>query len=424
MANTIFKGDAMAVAKVCTATPGGTIESGDVFILTCAGEAVSFAATATTVANVCTGLAAAWNLSTVTEHTEITASDDTTTITLTGNTAGVDFTITATTTETGGGAADAQTFTLAIATEVQGPNVWCADNFTEGTVPGASDVVIFEDSDVDCLYLIDQNAVTVGSLIIKQSYTGSIGLPFYNNTGTKYWEYRERYLKISATTVTIGDQDANGDAVGSGRIQLNVGSAACTCTVHDTGDSSTDGVGAFIFVGTNAANILNVNRGEVSVAPWGGETAVLATLRVGYVDSLESDANVTCGSGTTLTIVTKNGGVLEINSAVTTVTQTGGGKLAIRGAATCTTLNAEDGTTFYDSTGTCTTAIVGGGATLDFRRVQGARTVTNASIYEGGTIHDPAKSVTWTNGIDLQHTRVDDVSLDIGTHLTLTTSAI
>ncbi len=426
----IFKGDAAAVAKVCTATPGGTIEIGDVFILTCAGEAVTFVATATTVANVCTGITAAWQASTVPEHTEITATDSTTTITLTCDTAGVDFTITATTTETGGGAADAQTFVMATTTEVAGPNVWnCADNWDTGAVPGAADLVVLENSDVDILYLIDQNAVTLASLTIDQSYTGSIGLPYYNSganttAGTQYAEYRERYLKISATVVTIGKQAIGGTATGSGRIQLNVGSVQTAVTVHNTGSSTTTGYGAFVFVGTHASNVLNVNKGSVSVAPFGGELATLLTLRVGYVGNASTDAKVTCGVGVTLGTTTKHGGQLEINNNTTTLTQTGSGYVSINGTSTITTLTIEDGTCYYNSTGTCTTAVVGGGATLDFRRGQGTRQVDNCSIYQGGAIFDPAKTVTWDAGIDLQHTRLSDVQLDIGTHQTIEMTGI
>jgi trimeric autotransporter adhesin len=76
---------ARAVAEVHTITPAN-VEVGDVFTITINGKTVSFTATATTVANVTAGLAAAWALATEAEFTEITASDQTTHLRLTHNT--------------------------------------------------------------------------------------------------------------------------------------------------------------------------------------------------------------------------------------------------------------------------------------------------------------------------------------------------
>lgn len=102
------------VAQVDTFTPGGTIEVGDIFTLTASNNAgqtasVSFTATATTAANVSAGLIAAWNASTNPLHVNVTASGSSTVI-LTADNAGVPFTVTGTTTEADGTAADSQTF--------------------------------------------------------------------------------------------------------------------------------------------------------------------------------------------------------------------------------------------------------------------------------------------------------------------------
>jgi hypothetical protein len=112
--------DPSPVAQVDTFTPGGTIEVGDIFTLTATGKdghtaAVSFTATATTAANVAAGLVAAWNASTDPLHTGITATG-TVTVILTADNAGTAFTVTGTTTESDGSAADAQTFSRAATT--------------------------------------------------------------------------------------------------------------------------------------------------------------------------------------------------------------------------------------------------------------------------------------------------------------------
>jgi hypothetical protein len=71
-----------------------------------------------------------------------------------------------------------------------------------------------------------------------------------------------------------------------------------------------------------------------------------------------------------------------------------------------------------------TTWNVSDGGTLDYSRDMRSRTVTNANVYAGGAVLDPHKTVTFTNGVDLVRCGLADVTLDVGTHLTLTPSAI
>lgn len=93
MATRIWLGRALARSQVTTATPANVV-IGDVFTLTVNGKSVSFTATAATVANVTAGLAAAWEAETDPAVAEITATDSTTHVTLTGA-AGVPFTVSA-----------------------------------------------------------------------------------------------------------------------------------------------------------------------------------------------------------------------------------------------------------------------------------------------------------------------------------------
>lgn len=100
MATNIYMGSTVAVAQIDTATPANVVID-DVFTLTLTDDldntaAVSFTATAATVANVTAGLTAAWNASTDPLLTGITASDSTTHVTLTADTAGVPFSVAAT----------------------------------------------------------------------------------------------------------------------------------------------------------------------------------------------------------------------------------------------------------------------------------------------------------------------------------------
>ncbi len=103
MANRILRGDAVALAQVWTATPAD-VEVGDVFKLTINGKiGVTYTAAAATVADVTAGLTAAWNASVVAEFAEITAADAGTHVTLTADTKGTPFWLTASTTNSAAG---------------------------------------------------------------------------------------------------------------------------------------------------------------------------------------------------------------------------------------------------------------------------------------------------------------------------------
>ena len=424
MATPVWQGDAIAVAQVQTATPVN-VGTADVFTLTCGGFSVSYTAlTGDAVSDVVTGLTTAWNASTDAPLTEITAADSSTHVTLTHDTAGVEFVVTGDTTD--GDASDDQDLTIAESTAVVGPNVWCAANFDTGILPASSDTVILENSAVDILYGLDQSAVTLTKLVVRASFTGSVGLPrtasaAAHDAGTAaYVEYRETYLKIGATNVEYG----KGLGTGSPRFKLDNSSIQTTLDVYSTGSSSDNTIGALVWKGTHAANVVSVNRGNVSICHYSGDVATIATLNIGYVTSPASDSTVRFGTATaTLTTINQSGGTLVYQNNVTTHTQTAG-KSTIGGTATATTLNLDAGTCYYQSSGTLTTANVGGRGSLDFRQDMRARTVTNCNVYEGFALRDPSKTVAWTNGIDCVRCAPTSGTLDIGEHQTLTPSAI
>lgn len=424
MATTYWRGDAPAVAQVDSFTPGGTIEVGDIFIVTINGKAVSYSATGTTVASVCTGFAAVLTASTIQEFQEITWADATTTITGTAVTAGKPFTATATTTESNGGAADAQTFVRAAVTANSGPNdIAVAANWSGGVVPTNEDVVV-EGTDSSLLYnLSAQSAETWASLTVKQNFTGRIGLPRTNTdggTGTdSYLEYRATYLTVGITTITIG----SGPGAGSGRIKINNGSVATTITVLNTGSSLDDGP-AMLWKGTSASNVVEINKGSVGIAYFegAGEAAnVSGGFRVSYTSQQLSDANVICGTGVTIGTLTKSGGKLQTASNVTTANLAPGQGEWTHLAGTLGTLTMDGQTLYYQSSGTITAANMGAGAVLDFSRDPTPRTVTALNIKSAGvTVLDPNKTVTWTGlGAFPAGVGIEDCTLRFGKGRTL-----
>ncbi len=401
-----WRGDAPAVAQLQTITPAN-VAATNTFTLTCNGKTITFTATANTVANVTAGLVALLAATTIPEFQEVTAADGTTVLTLTANTPGKPFTITS---SAAGGTA---TLVSATTTANSGPNVWSvAANWSGGAVPIAADDVIFENSDVDVLYGLDQSAVTLATLTFWSTYTGKVGLLPWNGS---YYEYRDTYLKVSSTLLTVGD----GTGAGSGQIRLNLGTVTCTAVVRGTGSPATAGLPALLLTGSNASNTLLVTQGSVGLALEASSTAQFPTLNIGYETGPASDVNLTAGTGCTLTTVNQLGGVSLFQSAITTLTVEGGTCTLQAGAVT--TLTVRGGATVYDnSTGTITTATVGA-ASLIFDQDMRAKTITNVlQLYGGAKVSDPKGVVVLTAGFKLNQCRLADVTLDWGPNRTYT----
>ncbi len=128
MATLIWKGDAHSIAQATRCTLGGTIELGDVFTLAVGSKELSVAATSTSAADIAAAIVAAWNALPQTTHPEfvaIAASDaGSGALDLTAKVAGVPFSVTLSTTESGGGEADSQTFTQSTIRAAIGGAFW------------------------------------------------------------------------------------------------------------------------------------------------------------------------------------------------------------------------------------------------------------------------------------------------------------
>jgi hypothetical protein len=410
-------GNAAPVNQATTLTPA-TPSANDTFTVTCNSKSISYQTALGTVADVCSGLANAINnnVGNYAEFSEFTATNNNnTTIVLTGNTAGLPFTVSVSVTTSG-----SATFGQTATTAATGPNDFAnGANWSTGSEPASSDDVFFDLGNVPCLYNLSQSSITLNSLNVYAAYTGTIGLPTYNAKGT-YREYRTQELTISATTVNIGQQITPGVGNGSGRIKLNVGSVACTLNVFGTGQAADQGIPSLLWRGTSGSNAVNLNKGSVGLAFNPGDTATIGTLNIGYVTNQNGDVQVVCGSGCTLTTVVKQGGTAVLNAGSTT-TMNYAGNLTLQAGAV-TTLNCYGGSTVVNTTGTIGTINFYDNAVLDFSQDQRAKTVSNPlNVYsEAPQILDPFKVVS---GLALALSGTDDLSkLSVGEKLTLTRS--
>lgn len=400
MATKIFRGDYPATADVYTFVVGGTVEAGDLFLTTINGKSVSVAAPDTTTTATATAIQTALAASAIAEFTEATWTVNSSTVTATGQASGDPITITGSTTEAGGGAADAQTYVTTHATTATNPNDWSiAANWSASGVP-SGDTVFVQTSSVNILNGLAQGAISLTALNILASYTGEIGRPVYSESGG-YYEYRNTYLTFNdVTTLNVGF----GPGSGSSRLKIDTGSnAICTANIYKTGQRKEEGVPALLWKGGHASNVFNLFRGDVGIAFLPGETAVIATLNIGFIDNPSSDAAIWCGSGTTLTTVAKIAGTLTMNAGCTTFTQSGGDDNLGNGgdttiwAGSVTTMTVDKGNMFWNSSGTITTLKLGQDAIFDASEAKAATTVTNCTMEPGAKLLDPKNKIVHTN---------------------------
>lgn len=419
-----WRGDAPKVAQVDWLTLGGTWENNDNLSVTINGKSVSIVSGATSIVTILASLLAALQASVIPEFLEITwTSDASVKILATAKTAGKPFTITVSTTENGGGAADSQTFVKTTPVANSGPaDAAIAANYSGGALPITGDTLVFENSTADMLYnLTALSAVTLALLEVKANYTGRIGLPRMNadDTSYPYYEYRPDYFLVGATLCRIG----SGPGGGSGRVKINAGSVQTAVSVLGTGGTAENGLGAFIWKGTNAGNQLEALKGSVSVAPFAGETANLSGgCHIAHLENKASDVTVTIGAGVTLDEVTKSGGNLQTESAMALalMAESSGQWTHLAGAIAAAEMNG--GTLFYRASDTLGSCKIGGKAVLDFRQDATPVTVGSLEIKSAGCeIHDENGRVTWTSIDPLpEGVGLEDITFRFGKGRTIT----
>ncbi|NQT41282.1 MAG: hypothetical protein HQ581_27590, partial [Planctomycetes bacterium] len=341
MATCEWLGYAEAVAMVRSETPAN-VEDTDIFSIIMGRKIVTFTATAAGVPNAVAGLVAAWNASTEHEHKTVTAADvGTTHVSLTADTAGTEFSVT--TTAVDGGGADTQTLADAITTANSGPSVWAdVDNWSDhdadgvGEVPAAGgDTVFIANSSSDILYGLDQNALDMTAVNVDSTFTGTIGLPNYNeDDGLGYPEYKTTYLKMGSTTVNVG----LGGGAGSGRIKWDGDTTASTINLYKTGTRAETGIPCMLVLAIHATNVLNNYGGDVGVAFFAGEVSTFLTFtQEGTASKTVLGSGVTHQAGGTITVeagtftaycavkaVTIKGGTVTLDSTADSITQSGG----------------------------------------------------------------------------------------------------
>ncbi len=413
MAKRVWEGgNAPAVAHVSKITVTGTWATNDTATLTCGSVSVTFTVGGTqTIAAVVAGLEAAWNASAAGEMAEVTAADATPDITFTmdsGN-AGMPVEVTGYESTAGDGALGAQTDT----TPNSGPNCWdSAANWsflgTTRSLPITGDDVVYENSPFPCLWGLAQSGILLASLTRKETFTGTLGLPRNNTTDANnpYVEYRPTYLEIGATTVTLG----LGTGTGSGRFKLDTGANQTALSVLNSGTRVEAGVNSILWKGTHVDNTWFVNKGDLGIAIFAGETANFDDAGVGFIGAQAADATVDIGEGVTQKaagIITINGGTVNTLHDPINLVQTAG-DVTVGGTATPTSLSIRGGTYRWNHTGTANWLYLSAGGVIDFRGDMRAKGCSSINLY-GGDMYDPAGVFAASGTFECHQCQLSDV---------------
>ena len=301
MATMEWRGKATAVAQIVNVTAGGTL-AGETFTISVGGVAIaSHTDTTTDPDDTKTALITAWNASTHVYATGITAAaGGTGIVTLTADTPGVPFAVTL---NTPGGSATLGQSTI---TANAGPNdVSTADNYSGGAKPVNADTLLVRQGSPAMLWNLDDlTGVTVAELDIAHA-AGQIGLEsdrFHvdaTTTDTTVREYRETWLKLGATTLTVGrNYSLTGtSATGSSRIKLDTESASCAAEVLNSAAQSADNAHPPIQLKFNHASaVLDQYGGSVEVA----DNEIADTSQLSEINQYGSWAKMVVGSGATV----------------------------------------------------------------------------------------------------------------------------
>lgn len=437
MANRVWYGAAVPIPQVDEITVADTWATNDTATITINGKDLTLTVgTTATIAVILDNLlvmvtgtgtfGAGYSSNTtgnlVGEFAKLTATEDgSSKLTITGPSTGEPFALTTSETTAGDGTLSESTVTTGT-----GPEYFSnADNWSGDAVPIDADVVIFDHrAAASCKYGLAQTAVAPATVIVTDGFAYEIGLPDVNTytSSLPYDEANPTYLAIGTTGDSI---TVNIEASKSGRIKIDTGDASGTVVVTDTGRRADSATPSFLWKGTaTGTNSVTVNKGDVGIAFGSDETATLATLYMGYVTNQQGDANVICGIGTTLATVTKHGGSLETNAAVTTVHQTAGDWTHTAG--NITTINL-DGGDFYLLGGSVTITNLNGGSggVAHYGKDTRGNTITNVIVTAGFGWDQPTDNLTLTNGIDAYRCSLTDLSpLVLPAHKTWTPSSI
>ena len=273
------------------------------------------------------------------------------------------------------------------------------DNYDLVRLPADNDDLALENTAYSWLYGLDHSAIDLKSLAIKQSFTGLFG-------------QADSPVKFRAgARVEIGEHYGPDAPAGSARINLELVATsaqgqATQVIVHNTATSAQEsGLMPCRLIVDDADAVIEVRKGRVGIAERAGEATTLSRLRLSYVSSRDSDAEVHVGAGAVINQIDQQGGTLKLEAGVAGASakiEQAAGTLIMDTDQSSADVYAAGGTAYLDRFGTITNLYLDGGD-VDLTRTQQARTITNVirRVAGGSLKYDPGYVTIggWTDSL-------------------------
>lgn len=405
MASPRFVHEAQAVAQVNTETPGGAgLAIGDVFAVKLTdhlgrSDTISYTAAAATVKDVVEGLhalAVTAKANGAIPWTLVTTTEDDTALTITADTAGDPFSITATATQ--GGGADDQTLTDANATACNGPKLYgSAENWNTGAIPVTADTPILPAGSYDIYGGDFTSGVVLGLFTREEGHTGNIGSIL-------------KPLQL--------DSDTGFNLDGAGEVYLALTGATATVNITGAGSGSGDGTYGMVITTGEAAMEVNIScepNESVGLAPYAGQTGIFTPVNV-------VSGTVKIGSGATVADITTSEGATVYNEDNVTSITVGRGSTVYRdGASTAGTVTVEDGGFLVERSSGAITSNAYIAGTVDASQSSKTRAWAATDCYGEYGIIDPRRTITHTGHVT--YSRCSHVAHDRGENYNATYAA-
>lgn len=289
-----------------------------------------------------------------------------------------------------------------IFTSVGNQDFATATNWSGSTAPISNDTVVLRNNRCP-IVASDQSAITGITLRALESFIGTVG-------------DKDTFLQLGCSVLEIGAVESPQRYGGSGRFNLNTGSAACSADIYSTGATALDdGFQPVRLLFGHASGSCRLHRGRAEIAGYDGETSTIGTIEVGLNGGVDGEFDpetfMLVGAGVTLTNLKVYGARALLRCAATTVTANGG-VLQTSGAGAITTINAYGGVVRSNSTGTVTTINASKGAVIDLSSPL-ARTVTTINADDSCVIiRHP--NVTITNKINMNSSAIQWMASGVG----------
>lgn len=318
------------------------------------------------------------------EFAEVDADADGATLTLSSETPGVPFTVTRSESTAGDGALGAVTSVTAATGKNHFDN---AKNWEGGSLPSATDTLVFDSGSVDVLYGLG-NATLDYALRRTNGYTGDIGLPKINPNG--YAEYRTRFLALPVTATTgsvIHHIGGEVESAASGRTYLDFGTndpSEITAFIRDAPAAGDDGAAVQLVGGKDLS--LAVFRGSVGVGTNVGQNATILTAVATRNSTGDTSADVSIGTAASFRDAANS--VEVASGSITLACDCDGGSNEIL---------CHGGVLKVESTVAVNVIYVYGGR-VDFRGSE----IATCHVYSGGELDlSSAGAVVFTNPVEL-----------------------